>query len=260
VRVVTAFQLPPSALDIPPVQDYYRALHDEADAIAGDARSTLAARWPAVETLVREGDAREIIADVAGTWQADLVVVGARGLGGVTGALLGSVSTAVVRDVHCPVLVVKGRPTELRRAVVALDGSEGALAGARFLAGLPLPRSLRVRLLAVVDRPPVSFAPEVILGTTLAAINASVETHRERMSAMVARVARDFGDAADVEQSVVVGRPGDEIVAASAESGVDLVVVGARGLGRLERLVLGSVSERVLHRAPCSVLVVKSKA
>lgn len=54
-----------------------------------------------------------------------------------------------------------------------------------------------------------------------------------------------------------MGRPADEILAATSEKDVDLVVVGARGLGLVKRLLLGSVSERVLHEAECSVLVVK---
>jgi len=59
---------------------------------------------------------------------------------------------------------------------------------------------------------------------------------------------------------VVVGHPPTEIVEAASKPDVDLVVVGARGLGPLGRLVLGSVSDRVVHHAPCPVLVVKGKA
>ena len=72
------------------------------------------------------------------------------------------------------------------------------------------------------------------------------------------RIGGEFSDRPrGVESCVVVGHPAEEIVRAAAEPGTDLVVVGARGLGRFRRLLLGSVSERVLHHAACPVLVVK---
>ena len=54
-----------------------------------------------------EGDAADVILDAAATWAADMVIVGARGQGAVTGAVLGGVSRAVTRHATCPVLVVK---------------------------------------------------------------------------------------------------------------------------------------------------------
>ncbi|MDQ4018299.1 MAG: universal stress protein [Actinomycetota bacterium] len=54
-----------------------------------------------------------------------------------------------------------------------------------------------------------------------------------------------------------VGQPGDEIVRTATEAKADLVVLGARGLSSVKRLVLGSVSTKVLHEAHCDVLVVK---
>jgi nucleotide-binding universal stress UspA family protein len=54
-----------------------------------------------------------------------------------------------------------------------------------------------------------------------------------------------------------VGQAADEIVRTATEAKADLVVLGARGLSTVKRLVLGSVSTRVLHEAPCDVLVVK---
>ncbi len=54
-----------------------------------------------------------------------------------------------------------------------------------------------------------------------------------------------------------VGRPGDEIVRTATEAKAHLVVLGALRLSTVKRLVLGSVSTKVLHEAPCDVLVVK---
>ena len=61
----------------------------------------------------------------------------------------------------------------------------------------------------------------------------------------------------EARSTAPVGDAAEEIVRVAGESGADLVVLGARGLNPLERLVLGSVSTKVLHQAPCDVLVVR---
>jgi nucleotide-binding universal stress UspA family protein len=55
----------------------------------------------------------------------------------------------------------------------------------------------------------------------------------------------------------VEGRPPEQIVAQLRAKGIDLVVVGSRGSGRIERLLVGSTTEQVLASAPCSVLIVR---
>ena len=106
------------------------------------------------------------------------------------------------------------------RILIAVDGSNDARLALESLARLPLPEKPVVLALSVV-RP---------------------------LHAIV-----DSGDTA-----VRVGAPVEHIVAAADDPGIDLVIVGARGFGPIKRLLLGSVSERVLHHAPCAVLVVKA--
>lgn len=54
-----------------------------------------------------------------------------------------------------------------------------------------------------------------------------------------------------------VGKPAETIVTFCAANGYDLIVIGSRGLGALEQLILGSVSSYVLHHAPCPVMIVR---
>jgi nucleotide-binding universal stress UspA family protein len=61
----------------------------------------------------------------------------------------------------------------------------------------------------------------------------------------------------DARTAAPVGDAADEIVRMAREAGADLLVLGARGLNPVKRLVLGSVSTKVLHNAPCDLLVVK---
>jgi len=262
LRVVSAVSLPPSSIDVVPVRDFLQSMRDEAHRVAEAARAALAGRVPAAEVHVAEGDAREVILRAAEEWRADLIVLGARGLGTVARFLLGSVSLGVARHARCSVLAVKGAAARLRGALVAIDGSPHAAAAAAFLARLPLDPALVVRLLGVVERPGYpATTPALAAGMVRQAIEDIVEERRAALEQALATTAQLFAGAVKtVEKEVVVGHPVAEIIGAAARPDVDLVVVGARGLGAIQRLLLGSVSEGVLRHGDRPVLIVKTAA
>jgi nucleotide-binding universal stress UspA family protein len=262
LRIVSAVSLPPSSIDVVPVRDFLQSLRDEAHRVAEAARATLAGRVPAAEVQVAEGDAREVILRAAEEWRADLIVLGARGLGTVAGFLLGSVSLGVARHARCSVLVVKGGAARLRGALVAIDGSPHAAAAAAFLARLPLDPAFVVRLLGVVERPRYpATTPSLAAGMVRKAIEEIVKERRAALEQALATTAELLAGAVKtVEKEVAVGHPVNEILSAAAKPDVDLVVVGARGLGAIQRLLLGSVSEGVLRHVDRPVLIVKTAA
>ncbi len=72
-------------------------------------------------------------------------------------------------------------------------------------------------------------------------------------------ISEKIGDKVKVETKVLRGSPKVEIVEEAENWGADLIVVGSHGYGFFERMLIGSVSNAVLHHAPCSVLIVKTK-
>ena len=260
LRIVSVASIPPSALDLPTVRDFQQSLREEARRTAETARAALAARFPEAEAQVPEGDAREAILRAAEEWQADLIVLGARGLGAVAGFLLGSVSLGVARHARCSVLVVKGGVRGLRGALVALDGSEHAHAAAAFLARLPLDPAVVIKLVGVVQTPPYpATTPGFASGMVRQAIADIVKERRATLEQALDRAAALFaGVVKKVERQILAGHPVDALVGAAATPDVDLVVVGARGLGALKRFLLGSVSEGVLRHVERPILIVKS--
>jgi nucleotide-binding universal stress UspA family protein len=194
---------------------------------------------------------------MADDWPADLVVLGARGLRPLQRAWLGSVSTAVVRHVHCAVLVVRGRPRKLRTIVLAVDGSPDSLRAAAFLSGLPLEPGLRLTVVGVVV-PPVGLPAPELASAPLFLDEALTRWQAEMGRAVDGAVANLHAERATIERRVIVGQAGEAIVNAAGAAGADLIAVGARGHGAFQRLLLGSVSEYVLHHAECPVLVVRT--
>lgn len=96
----------------------------ESERVVDEAVRRVAKRWPAVMGGVLAGaEPRVAIVEAAAATDADLIVVGARGLGGGASLLLGSVSLGVTRNAPCPVLVCKGAPRPLRAVTLALDGA-----------------------------------------------------------------------------------------------------------------------------------------
>jgi nucleotide-binding universal stress UspA family protein len=102
----------------------------------------------------------------------------------------------------------------------------------------------------------VTVAAPVYSNPTLAKFADEAEAERQQ-SALAEAKTLLAESAIDAPSAAPVGDAADEIVRVAQESGADLIVLGARGLNPLKRLVLGSVSTNVLHRAPCDVLVVK---
>ena len=259
LRVVSAVSVPPSALDIPTVREFAASLREEARVAAETAWKRLAPAFADSEAQVLDGDAREVILQAAEAWPADLIVLGARGLGAVAGVLLGSVSLGVARRAHCSVLVVKPGASAGSNIVIGVDGSEQAAEAARFVARLPLAPLTVVRLTGAVQPPPLpATTPRIARGLVQEARMQIVKERTAALERALVEATRPFeGVAKNVEQQMLVGSPTDVLLGAAARPDVGLVVVGARGLGALQRLLLGSVSENVLRHAERPVLIVK---
>jgi len=261
VRIVVAVTLPGFSLEEPAIREFKRSVLEEARGLADEARAVLVRRELSVETDVVVGDPRAEIVRLADEWRADLIVLGARGLGRIKRLLLGSVSLAVARHASCPVLVVKGRPRKLASVLVAMDGSEDSFRAARFLQSLVLPRRTKVRLLSVVEplRYPTT-APGAVRGQLLRMIKEVEAERRGELDKVLERAAAQLDDKLTrVTRSTPTGAPADEIIAAANDYDTDLVIVGARGRGGMARLLLGSVSEKVLRDARGPVLIVKER-
>jgi len=223
------------------------------------AARILRRRWPEVQTAVVHGDPRVEIVHEAEHTRADLVALGARGLGRLKRLLVGSTSLAVARYAPCPVAIIRGRMRGVRHVLVALDDSGGARAALDFLSTFELVRGRRLTLLHVLP-PPVRHGP----GRRLLQRGRQAGADRRRrpvdVGALLAAAAARFPDARlPIERLVTEGDPAQEIVRRAGERDVDLVVLGARGLGTLGRLLLGSVSETVLHHAGRPVLIVRDR-
>jgi nucleotide-binding universal stress UspA family protein len=148
----------------------------------------------------------------------------------------------------------------MTHVLVATDGSGQSLKAARYVRTLVGPALERVSVVAVI-RPlaAVPFANDFGEEDQVARDHDPTGlAFRAAAEAAVARVAEVFSDTtASVQSYVRAGPPADEIVRAANELEVDLIVIGGRGKGAVEAILLGSVSYRVLHHAPCPVLVTR---
>ncbi len=229
--------------------------------IAATARDTLARRWPGAEVSVLDGQAAEVILAEARRLDADVVVLGSRGKSRLGRLLLGHVSRRVVHDARCAVLVVRGRPPAFTRIVLGLDGSPHARRALAMVGTLSAPAHGSVTLVGVVEpfRPPSVGALPGSVRTAIAAEIRAVGARKAAETSKLLRTAADELETAGWSTRTVVraGVPLTELLRASRTGAAHLLVVGARGIGAIERLLLGSVADGVLNQSPVSVLIVR---
>lgn len=230
-----------------------------AERAATEATSVLRSRQVETSAEVRDGDPASGILDAAVAWGADLILLGATGLSGLERLLLGSVARNVAKHSRLPVLVAREPQAGLARVVVATDGSEHALHAIAFTVRLPLPPAVELTAAHVV-RPYAPFPG--ILPTDRPEFDAAVLEVNRQHRAAGERLVRDAAStlSAPGETATTAVREGDpaqELISLAEEQGADLIVAGARGASLLEGLLVGSVADRLLKDAPCSVLLVR---
>jgi len=146
--------------------------------------------------------------------------------------------------------------SEMMRILVATDGSPHAIGAAKFSARLV--RELREAEVVLVN---VGHIPAVALGGLgegYINLSALEEGMKQAGEAILDETAKAFaGIDARVSRVCRMGDPAGEIVKAARERNADLIIMGCRGFGQIGGLILGSVSERVLHAAHGPVLIVR---
>jgi nucleotide-binding universal stress UspA family protein len=203
-----------------------------------------------VEYRLTDGHAAKEILRVADDVQAGLIVMGTHGRSGVGRLLLGSVAEEVLRAAACPVLAAKKSSVAPRIQTILYptdlsESSQPALGVAFSLA-----RDYRARLIVL---------HVAALGQ---AIPYSEFERMLRESSIYRHVLEDElrhcqKPECSAEFQVEEGETADQIIRVARETGSDVIVMGSHGRTGLSRLLMGSVAEKTLRAAPCSVLLVK---
>jgi nucleotide-binding universal stress UspA family protein len=256
ILVLSAVTIPPSPITFPALKELQLSLFAEGRRACDEAAGLLRARWPDVDISVADGDPREQILRAAEAWKPGLAVLGRRGLGGLERLLLGSVSLTAARHLPCSVLIPQGSPRAIHRVVVGVDGSETSRRAADFVVALALEPDVQIDVVAVAESVFVPSSLSFAVREPLRALAAEAdEQEQARLRDVLARVVGALSERAQVNTHTPLGDPARQLLARAAAA--DLLVVGSRGLGAVRRLLLGTVSEKVLQHAPCPVLIVK---
>ena len=189
-----------------------------------------------LDPRIEHGPPSTILVKASGA--AELVVIGSRGLGLMAGALLGSTGLDLAANARCPVVVVRpdlGSEAGTR-VVIGYDGSSASQTALDV--GLDYARRHDLAVRVVAAQP---------AGTELHRI-----TEAELRDAVHARGGHD------TELIQITGHPAEHILRLAADA--NLIVLGARGRGGFAGMLIGSVSQTVLHHADCPVAIIPAAA
>lgn len=259
IDLVHSLMVPSRATDfVPSPPDFTEALQEAASGRLNEITTRVREMGVEVSSELKLGVPSQVILETAVQREADLIVVGTRGLSGFRHLLLGSTAERVVQHAHCPVLTIhpgdadKHRP--LDTILVPTDFSRDAETA--YFAALNLlgkETTTKVVLLHVYHLP--------YEYTAYGTIPTSLDYFRDVEGAAEVRLvdlAEELrGQGYHVKTLAREGFPPEVILAEAEAAGADLIAMGTHGRTGLAHLVLGSTAERVVQRADCPVLTVR---
>ena len=246
---------PPSSLEI--LQE--ASWEMEALAHAQEAAVCLRSAFPQWEitSQVKTGSPGRVLLEIADLWNPDLLIVGSHGRSALGRFFLGSVSQRVVTEAHCSVRIARGRiqePETPIRILIGIDGSAEAEAAVKVVANRSWPSGAEVCLINATWMWPAMEADTA----PATALSEWMVREKMRVATCVETAAQILREAKLQVSTVTREKDPKQLLCNVAEQwGADCIFVGASGMGKLERFLLGSVSATVAARAHCSVEVVR---
>lgn len=236
------------------------------DLLRSEAEILQQADWE-VSTEIRTGHPAEEIVAAAEEHEADLIVVGSHGLTGFKRFLLGSVSNQVLQSAKHSVLIVRKAEEECDgdlpelpaleghpwRLLVAYDGSDPSGKAIDFCMGLNLDEAASIEVLTVLPmvrlfRQDIRQELNWVWQQKKETERAELEAAADRLRQHGATVTTALAEAGDVSHAIL--EAGEEFAA-------DLIVLGHKGKGAIERFLMGSVTPRIAHHSCISVLAIR---
>jgi nucleotide-binding universal stress UspA family protein len=213
--------------------------------------------WDSIRAKLLRGHPAEAVVRSAKREQADLLVIGSRGVTEFQPMLLGSVSRKLLMQAPCPVLVVKKPMTGLKRVVLGADGSIESWEAVAWLKRLPEHRRPSATVASVI--PPLPMESLRVPSRALAVSNQVEGALRREAQKLATRVAGTLRKAGFSAKGMVLsGPPGAELVTLAGRERANLIVVGSRSGRSVHDYFMGSVADTVVKHAHCSVLVYRS--
>jgi nucleotide-binding universal stress UspA family protein len=246
------------AYEYPWPQDVHTPIQGESAKYLKNLRQSLAGERVPIRSLVVNGDRAGAIVDTAKMEKADLIVMSTHGRTGLSRWVLGSVTSRVLSNAPCPVLVIH-KPTPIAHILITLDGS--ILAENALAPGLVLARafSSKVTLLRVIPDPDSGFDPFVMpeniaLQTDLLRNEASLQHAENYLQDLIAiHQTKDI----EINGTVTSGLIASTILDFADENEVDLIAMTTHGRTGLGRWIFGSVTEKVLYKTSCAMLIIR---
>ena len=242
----------------------------EARAYLGMVARDLERQGLVVATEVLPVEPVRAILFAAAAHDADLISICTHGRSGLQHALLGSVAEAVLRQSIRPILLTRAgahvgpqATAPYGRILVPLDGTPFAETALSYLRVQEIGRAASLLLLRVVSSPSQPFMPDVTGYATQGAFEAAEhETQDRRLEGE--GYLQALGDTRLTDGTwhprVVVGDAGEAILDAAGREGVDLIALATHGRHGWDRLLHGSVTRQLLHRATVPMLILPGAA
>jgi len=221
-----------------------------------------------IDVVTREGDASGEIVAHAKDMHADLLVIGTHGRSGFERLILGSVTEKVLRRAACPVLSVPPRapdtsasaPITYKRILCAVDFSDAAMSALQYAMSLAQEADAHLTVLHALEYD-LHEAPE-LYETLISDDHLTLAEFRKRSRAISRErlenaIPDDVRRYCTVETLLTDGKPYREVLRVAAEQQSDLIVMGVRGRGTVDLMVLGSTTQHVVRRATCPVLTIR---
>lgn len=260
LRLASSYTMPQFlyAEGMVPPQELFDDLQAEALEKIDEARAIAHEMAPDIKVghTIAEGSPIDMLLEMSKS--VTMIVMGSRGLGGLSGMVMGSVSGAVVSHAQCPVVVVRedssvNEDNKYGPVVVGVDGSEVSQRATEVAFAEASARG--AELIAVHTW--MDMQVQASLAGLAAAQQQWDEVEREQTELLIERIKPLAEQYPDVPVKKVITRDRPVRALAETSEGAQLLVVGSHGRGGFKGMLLGSTSRALLQSAPCPMMVVR---